>query len=197
MNNLTDARYCAGMYVNLLGFCLEESKENYLSPDKYKEITDWISGISFVGEFENSHPDTILQKLTLYPGISVIELSEASHIPMLLHTELDIIYRVQVSSATDVIQLIAETSSFQTHQIRILLVSENDSLDEETLKAIKDLATRTQVLLGYGLQADSIENILKHTGVSGIALRGGNEISPGLKDFDELAEILEILELED
>jgi len=39
--------------------------------------------------------------------------------------------------------------------------------------------------------------LVEETGVKGIEMEGGEEIKPGLKDFDELAEILEALEIED
>jgi phosphoribosylanthranilate isomerase len=70
VNNLSDARYCAGMYVNWLGFNLEESSPDYLSPEKFTEITEWLSGLEYVGEFENSHPDTIRYPLHPNPGRS-------------------------------------------------------------------------------------------------------------------------------
>jgi len=39
--------------------------------------------------------------------------------------------------------------------------------------------------------------LVKKHHIYGIALKGGEEITPGYKDFDELADILEKLELED
>jgi phosphoribosylanthranilate isomerase len=39
-----------------------------------------------------------------------------------------------------------------------------------------------------------LDQALTHTGLSGVCLHGGVEIRPGLKTYDELADILEALE---
>ena len=55
INNLSDARYCAGMGVDMLGFALEPTNPDSISPEKYTEIIGWLSGVKFVGEFEQSN----------------------------------------------------------------------------------------------------------------------------------------------
>ncbi|GHB24106.1 phosphoribosylanthranilate isomerase [Mongoliitalea lutea] len=197
VNNLTDARYCAGMYVNWMGFSLEENNANYLSPEKYKEITDWLSGVSYVAEFEHSHPENILKTLQAYEGIDAIEVSQEVHIPMLLNTGKALIFKVSIQSAEDIRELIAKAPGFKENQVTVLLDSSIEKLSEEMISLIADLSEQTQVLLGFGLDASTLETTLDQTGVYGISLKGGTEISPGLKDFDELAEILELLEVED
>ena len=37
VNNLSDARYCAGMGVNQLGFNIEDKHPNYTDPQSFKE----------------------------------------------------------------------------------------------------------------------------------------------------------------
>ncbi|UJP64306.1 phosphoribosylanthranilate isomerase [Mongoliitalea daihaiensis] len=197
VNNLTDARYCAGMYVNWMGFCLEETNENYLSPEKYKEITAWLSGVSFVAEFEHSHPENILKAIQSYEGIDAIEISEDIHIPMLLNTGKALIYKTLINSPEDISSLISKAEGYRENQVTLLLESSQELLDEKMIPLLATLSQQTQVLLGFGLEASTLETILEQTGVYGVALKGGTEISPGLKDFDELAEILEILEVED
>lgn len=197
INNLSDARYCAGMYVNWLGFSLEESDENFLSPEKFKEITDWLSGVSYVAEFESTHPENILNKLKDYPGMEIVEISEEIHIPMLLNTGLSIVYRANINTSADIQELSSKASGFKSNDVIILLESSLAEIDEEMIQEIQSLASQTKVLLGFGLTPKNLDDILAKTGVFGIALKGGNEIKPGLKDFDELADILEVLEVED
>ena len=197
VNNLSDARYCAGMYVNLLGFSLENTSENFVSPEKYKEITDWLSGLEYVAEFHFSHPESMLAQLQLYPGIRYIEITEEIHLGMLANTDYGLILRKQVHHLEELGELISKSATYKENEITLLLVSDTLKLDENTLSKIKTLAQNCQVLLGFGLEADSVEKIVELTGVKGIALQGGVEIKPGLKDFDELADILEVLEVED
>ena len=49
VNNLSDARYCAGMGVDIIGFDLHEGSDHYVSPSKFKEIERWISGVKLAG----------------------------------------------------------------------------------------------------------------------------------------------------
>ena len=47
------------MMVDLLGFDLNPSSENYISPELFNDITQWVSGVSFVGEFGGAKSDEI------------------------------------------------------------------------------------------------------------------------------------------
>ncbi|ERM82961.1 hypothetical protein P872_04935 [Rhodonellum psychrophilum GCM71 = DSM 17998] len=197
VNNLSDARYCAGMYVNLLGFSLENTSDNFVSPEKYKEITDWLSGLEYVAEFHSSHPESMLAQIQHYPGIRYIEFTEEIHLGMLANTEYGLILRKQVNHLEELEELISKAATYKEHDITLLLVSDSLQLDPNMLSKVKSLAQECQVLLGFGLEASSVEKTVELTGVKGIALQGGVEIKPGLKDFDELADILEVLEEED
>lgn len=197
INNLSDARYCAGMYVNLLGFSLEKTSENFVSPEKFKEITDWLSGLEYVAEFNFSHPESMLAQLQDYPGIQYIETTEEIHLGMLANTNYGLILRKQVNHLDALEELISKSATYKENEITLLLVSDTLELDQNTISKIKSLAQQCQILLGFGLEASSVEKTAEVTGVKGIALQGGEEIKPGLKDFDELADILEVLEEED
>ena len=50
------------------------------------------------------------------------------------------------------------------------------------------------VLVSGDFKPEDIDNILSQENVQGICLKGGDELRPGQKDFDELADILEYLE---
>ncbi len=56
INNLSDARYAAGMGVELTGFRLDPQDESSLTPEMFREITGWIAGVKTVGEFGQASP---------------------------------------------------------------------------------------------------------------------------------------------
>lgn len=197
VNNLSDARYCAGMQVNLMGFNLEENNKNYTSPEKFKEITDWLSGLEYIAEFEHTHPERILTVLKDYEGFHHIQIEEEIHLKMLVNTEYGIILKQTVNNISEIEDLIKKADSYDQHHVTLLLLSEKLTLDDAVIEKIKTLANGCQVLLGFGLEPDSIEKIIENTNIKGIAMEGGDEIKPGLKDFDQLADILESLEIED
>lgn len=196
INNLSDARYCAGMYVNLMGFNLEDHQPNYISPEKFEEITGWLSGLEYVGEFETMHPNAILETLESYSEIKYIEIQEEIHLKMLVNSSYRLILKQNIKELDDLGDLIAKSPSYSDHEITLHLVSESLQLDELVLEKIKILAGKCKVLLGFGLEANSIEQVIEKTGINGISLQGGDEIKPGLKDFDDLADILEALEID-
>ncbi len=195
VNNLSDARYCAGMYVNLMGFSLEATNEYFVDPVKFKEITGWVSGMSFVGEFKTSHPDTILETLGRYAEIETIQIEEEAHIQMLLNTSYALILKKDVGSNQELEDLSALAHTLGENNITLLLEASSDFSPDVSL--IKNLADRCQTLLGFGFDALNVEGIVEGTGVKGIAMKGGHELKPGIRDFDELADILEVLEEDD
>jgi phosphoribosylanthranilate isomerase len=197
VNNLSDARYCSGMQVNLMGFNVEESNKNYTSPEKFKEITAWLSGLEFVAEFENSHPERILTLLKDYPDIHYLQIEEEFHLKMLVNTGFGLILKKQIGNPEDLEDLIKKAPFYKNNDVTLLLVSEIPAIDGQMKEKIKTLAQACQVLLGFGLSAETVVGLMEETGVKGIEMEGGEEIKPGLKDFDELAEILEALEIED
>ncbi|WP_194775768.1 phosphoribosylanthranilate isomerase [Pararhodonellum marinum] len=194
IDNLSDARYCAGMYVNLLGFNLEENHSDYIDPEKFKEITNWLSGLDYVAEFEFAHPQNILEQLKSYPSIKWIQIQEEAHIQMLLNTSYQLIFRVVLRDSTELEALISKSQSFKDQNVIILLESEKMELDEASIPLIKELAASAPVLLGFGIHEDNVQEMIQATKAKGIALSGSKEIKPGLKDFDQLADILEVLE---
>src|SRR5689334_3911967 len=44
VSNLSDARYCAGMGVDMLGYVIDPASDDYVSPKLYQEMSGWIAG---------------------------------------------------------------------------------------------------------------------------------------------------------
>lgn len=197
VNNLSDARYCAGMQVNLMGFSLEEGDKNFVSPEKFKEISGWLSGVEYVAEFTHAHPESILNRIKEYPEITILEIIEEIHLKMLVNTNFSIILKQNVEDVQDLEQLINKSASYHDFNVTLLLQSDTLDMNEEIHKKVTELASKCQVLLGFGFQADTVLDLVESIGAKGISINGGDEIKPGLKDFDEMADILESLELED
>jgi len=197
VNNLSDARYCAGMYVNVMGFSLEEQNKNYVSAQKFKEITDWISGVEFVAEFTNTHPERILTALQDYEGFTFIQIEEEAHLQMLMNTNYGLIWKHKIDTASAFDYLIGKAPSLKEGGLILLLESDELKIDDEVLQKIDELSQACDVLLGFDIHPANVEQLISNTQIKGIALKGGNEIKPGIKDFDELADILEVLEIED
>ncbi|HSF54841.1 MAG TPA: hypothetical protein VLA71_13890 [Algoriphagus sp.] len=195
ITNLTDARYGSGMYVNLLGFDLDSSSGKFITPLLFKEITGWVSGVEFVGEFNHeSHPN-ITEILKEYPAITWIEYDQIEELKSLLGMGYSLIYKISIDKIRQIedelIKFLGESG------IILHAFSQDDLLSDGDLEVIKRLSENCKVILGTGIRFENVLDLVENTGIYGISLSGGEELKPGLKDLDQLAEILEILETEE
>lgn len=178
ISNLSDARYCAGMGVDFLGFRVIEGQTNAIPAKLYQEIRGWVTGPQMVAEIygitdpagigeivENFQPDYLELGCEEFEKVGhaltlpfILSVKNNEPLPTMSLTPAYII----VSSATDNL-----TRFIPDHDV-LLVVKNTRELNEA----------------------------LTHTGVSGVCLHGGIEIKPGLKTYDELADILEALEAE-
>ena len=194
ITNLTDARYCSGMYVDVLGFSLEEGNPNYISPSQFEEITGWISGTDYAAEFTDSDAYTIERKLADYPGIAWIESGDLDTLIQLKTLGKKLIYR---TSLVEVESILPKLALLNQDQITLHLTSTENTLTIDNKLVVDKLASKVSLFLGFGINPENASLLAEIPGLAGLALDGGDEIKPGLRDFDHLASILENLELAD
>ncbi|GAB3270617.1 hypothetical protein GCM10027347_41410 [Larkinella harenae] len=197
VTNLSDARYCAGMGVDLLGFSMDGSSNQYVAPEKFKEIRSWVAGLHIVGETNSIDAVEIEQLLELYRP-DVLQIEEPALLPYLSTFDCRIILKTDLSLVT-LDQLEAVFASVSSDQVDYYLLESKGAvnLDDELKAVLQRLATRYPVLLGFGFSADSVHALLADIPVQGIALTGGDEERPGSRDFGELMDILEAIETDD
>ena len=188
VNNLSDARYCAGMEVNLLGFDFNPASNNYTSPEKFKEIAEWISGVQFVGEFHDLSSEQIKNELDKYT-VEYIEISNVDALDDIAEMHDNIILTVDIHRLATIPQGLP---------VQYIAIAGNEmELNDELKLQIREVTSQYKVLLGVGVTSENVESIISDTGSYGVDLQGGNEIRPGYKDYDELADVLEVLEDDD
>lgn len=195
ITNLSDARYCAGMYVNLIGFSLEEGTEKFVNPAQYKEITGWVSGLEFVGEFDTLSANDVLETLKNYPSISWVEHTRIDDLVTLKKAGYQVIYKKDLAEVKHMEKDVA--TKLREEGIIFHITSNDDPLTVSDKEVISLLTKDCEVILGAGLSAENVIGLVDELNLKGIVLEGGEEIKPGLKDFDELADILEVLEIEE
>ena len=194
VDNLRDARYTAGMGVDLIGFRLNPHNENSLSPERFKEISAWVSGVKLVGEFGDSGPEEVKEALTHY-NVDYLLISDESQIHEFAQFDKPLILRIPIDKETK--DTLASTLNYCSVSIDyFLLDSEVNKLDKEEISFINTYASQFPVLLGYGVDVENAKTIVGELNLKGISLKGSSEIRPGYKDFDEMADILEVLEVD-
>ncbi|MFA0963907.1 phosphoribosylanthranilate isomerase [Roseivirga sp. BDSF3-8] len=196
VTNLSDARYCAGMMVNMIGFDLDPDSKQFTAPEKFAEITEWLSGVELVGEFNQMDVDSIRETGEAY-RLDAIQTSSVEVAPHLVKaTTLPVIFKLDVSQMEDPAEMRPIIEKIGNAVAFTLIESEGEEKGEAWMKASLDVSEHFPVVLGIGVTASNVSD-LTNSNLKGISLRGGEEIKPGLKDFDELADILEALEVDD
>lgn len=185
VNNLSDARYCAGMGVNQIGFNIEENHPNYTDPQSFKELSDWVSGVDFVGEIESVKTTGRIAEIIENYELQALQVSSLELVQEALNTSKDVIfYTNSVKEAEGVANQFGQELSY------ILLESDDTA-------SVAELSKKTEVVIASGFNANNLNDILSTIEPKGIALKGGDEIRPGFKDFDQMADILEALDADE
>jgi phosphoribosylanthranilate isomerase len=195
VTNLSDARYCAGMGVEMLGFSIDEDSLNYISPKKFEDICSWLAGVTLVAETAQTNAESILKVLSSYPvhaiqvedpGLLNYLRSELS-LPLMLRISVDLYEADEINSIL---------SRYEGDVSHFLLESDdNAELSETWIKVLEQLGTEYPILIGFGLDNEfTVSALTELLPNLGIALRGSDEIRPGYKDFGSMMDILEALE---
>ena len=186
IENLSDARYCAGMGVEWLGFSMTD-----VPLDKFNEIRNWLSGVQIVGEAFNCSEDQIIALCEAYQP-DVVEISSSTQLEKIKHLTLPKILRVNLDSDN----LPALFVSAGPYVKQFLLVGN----DQESLMgmeaSVEIWAAKYPVLVGLDIPEEDLEEWIEQSSILGIGLQAGKEERPGFRDFTDLMSILEKLETE-
>ncbi|MDZ4713880.1 MAG: hypothetical protein SH819_00280 [Cytophagales bacterium] len=180
ITNLSDARYCAGMGVDLLGFVVNPGSPDYVSPEAYQALMGWVSGPRRVAEIISSTTINVQEMVDRYS-------------PELLHVTPDMLDQLPgglpliLEASTSELTAVKSLVSKDKHRIEFLMIT--DAVDQPI-----PCPPTTKVLVSLHAPIDAIATYLGKVNAHGIALRGSPELTPGLKDYDHLSTILEQLE---
>ena len=194
INNLSDARYCAGMGVDIIGFNLKLDDPERVRPETLKEITGWVSGVHIAGEYTRARPEMINDMAEEF-GLDYIQLDTPYLIDEIEEINCPVIQKIFINKDTVESELL-EMMELYSPVVHAFIIYSDDfsSVDETNMKFLKSLAKQFKVYIGFGIDKSNITAILTKIKPAGIGLHGGHEIKPGLKDFDELQEIFEEIE---
>lgn len=191
ITNLSDARYCAGMGVEMLGFSMDS-----LSVQKFNEIKGWVAGVQIVGETESDNLQVVTELVQQYAP-DYLQISQLSLLDGIGVLGLPVLLNLDFATQTEAeLQTIMERTKGQVAYYLLENSDEFARIETDTLDVLNRLTFHFPVLVGFGITELNCKEILKELTPTGIALTGGDEIRPGYKDFGEMMGILEALEEE-
>lgn len=194
VNNLSDARYAAAAGIDYIGFCFDPTQVQYIAPIKAKEIIDWITGSIVVGEFGNQSIQEILDISELL-NIDVIEVENGCYPDELKILNKAIIKKLDIEQCSEA-YLRNELQAYASvaDAFHFYVGSHNPNFD---ITHASKIAKDYRVIWGFDMQVSDIKNWVKNHQPFGINMTGGDEERPGIKDFDQIADILEQLTTEE
>jgi len=194
IDNLSDARFAAGMGVDLLGFKLDPNDATSLNNEQFHEISEWISGVKIVGEFGDSNPEAVKKLLNQF-NVDYLLISDESQLHDFSMLGLPLIYKLHFNESNK--DALLSTINYCSGAVDyFLLESDSPTLSEAAKNLISSLDSHYPLILGYGFESNNVLDVVGEFSITGICLKGSPELRPGYKEFDELADILEALEIE-
>lgn len=201
VDNLSDARFAAGMGARFIGFPFDEENENYLEIDKAKEIAGWLSGPDIVAEFGAQDLDQMLNIIKTLK-IKYVQLNEMNHFfdVKKLSDRAKIIQNVDLAAfrGAEEISFFIEDCYQSVHYFLFSLYDEEEMEAflglADNRKLLKQMCIDFNVILNFPFDAENLLPTIEKYKPYGVNFYTEGEERPGYKDFNTLIDLTELLE---
>ncbi|MFT4761059.1 MAG: phosphoribosylanthranilate isomerase [Paraglaciecola sp.] len=203
ITNLTDARYFAAWEVKWLGFNLDANAEDYIEPVKMKAMKEWVDGVEVVAEFGMQTASEIKQLATLLE-IKTLQVGQFADVEMVKAlSDFSIMKAIVIEMTTSESELLDQIQDFAPYCDHFLLDFDKNGLSWSELQSgsvlsvelVKTLCEKYSILIGINCPAVDLDDLLNELNPTGLNVKGGEEEQVGMKSFDELDEVFEVIEV--
>ncbi len=200
VKNLTDARYFAAVGAEWLGFEFDPTAARSVSVELAKEIKAWLAGPRFFGSFGSLTVENINEICTSLE-MDICQVGEAIGFEKLDRSIQSIIHRIDISSNDSAPDIEAKLEHLKPNVAQFSLNFETKWTDIKngnhwTVEAIQTICAKYPVFLKMDFTKENVLEILEKIKPFGIELQGGDEIVTGMQSFDEVGEIIDLLEMD-
>lgn len=198
VNNLSDARFAAGFDVEFIGFPLSDDHPRKVDPQDVKEMGEWIEGPYFLAELLQESPPYINE---LLKEIDAQWLQvEQDYQYDLAEISGNVFQRIvpEQLSKEDAGIATMEKNFKKVEYFQLELGNFEEAIwdDQNQVDFLADLCATYNVFLDYPFKPANVHDIIEKVNPAGINIKGGDEVKPGYRDFDELIDLLEAIENE-
>ena len=187
INNLSDARYCAGMGADKLTFVLDPALPGHLNAKAMKELSGWIAGVELIGEFDQlSAPE--INALAAECALDAVLLRSHRTPAELAEIAPPVYLELPAAMLTNGQELPAGPVGF--------VVEMSTDVTANPPASLAALAAQVALWLGPGLHPEQAREFATGLPLAGLSFPSGDEVKPGLRDFDQLEAVFEALEVE-
>ena len=203
ITNLTDARYFAAVGAEFIGFCFDEDDKQYVKPEQALEIKGWLHEPAVVGEF-NGQSISEINLLHASFNFSYVQLSKKYKENDWQQIDIPKIIEVPVNENTTFSNLKSNIKRVGEHADLILLNFRKFGVQWKSIKRPKTLSIEGlkqaieghKILFDIELSADDAQEIIEEMPMYGLNVVGSHEVEVGLKNFENIDAVMEILKPE-
>lgn len=190
VNNLTNARFFASYQVDWIGLDMDPLSPNGLTVDQVKEIMQWLAHPQLAAEFTNRSSDeaAFLCKELGLKGAQIPY--EQSGIP--LQSENLFVWKY-LSLEDGMLPMGLLESDANGFVLDVGRVDSLEQIDDATQQFLDEACSGHDVWLRVEASQPVLNQLLGRFELTGIDLRIGDELSPGLQEFTATLDLLESL----
>lgn len=178
LSNLSDARFCSGMGVQLLGFGVIPGTEHYLPPQVFQELRGWLAGPKIIAELYGVSSDKEISDVIQAYAPDYLELTWSEYTKFRPHLTLPCVIQLERNIPSDLLS--------EKHSIPFVIVPHDCICNDISQLPYPSLI---RVRSTKELQARLDEGCVK-----GFVLDAPLQTKAGLTSYDELGEMLEALD---
>lgn len=181
VSNLTDARYFAAVDADYIGFKINSFDDKYINEVSISEIMNWVEGPSLAVETSVQVEQDLESLGELEPSLVIIPPFGEFEAPKSMMT-----MRVHLANQNLVLD-----NNANYHMVDFY--AESVRLTDEWISKIEELASSHTVFVKPLPLVEEVEKLLKIDSIEGVVLMGSEEEEVGLKSFEEVDDIIDLL----
>ncbi len=196
--HLTDARYFAAEGARWLGFTapLPEDEQASARYARLGEMLSWIEGPEAVLEFPQPLSAEQAAEVVLATGVTRLQWPASSEVPAMPLLPPGVEWWPFFSLETFETKALREQLEAHSAFARYLVVRYTGPTESGVLSRLSEILQTLPVILELNWAPALLKDVLCCWDLAGLQFCGSEEERPGIKSFDELASLLELLEAE-
>ena len=190
ITNLADARYCAAMGADYLGFIQYDKSPRFVEADTAKQIIEWVAGPRSVGVFVDEDPE-VVNRAAAETGFELVQLhgTESPEYCSLIKKPVIKAIRVKSDDSPDHVRAVMQ--SYRPHVFSFLLDTHIEGVHGGTgrtfpWKVAAAVSDEFPVFLAGGLNPSNIVEAVQTVNPVAVDVSSGVEHVPGRKNFEAL-----------
>ncbi len=197
ITNLGDARFAAGAMADYLGFIFYDKSPRYIEPGEAGAIINWIEGPEKVGVFVNQPLDDV-NRIAKESGLDLVQLHGDETLEYCQLIEKPIIKAIHITSDYDTEELKAKVQMYS--EVAQFLLFDSKIGDQWggtgttfDWNILKEITGDVPFFLSGGLNPDNVSDAIDLVKPFAIDVSSGIEEKPGLKDFEKIEALMEVV----